>query len=174
MPPTPQSSAFVALWSAHGPRVYSYIYSLVANWSDTDDVFQETSIVLLEKFDEFQPGTNFLGWACKVAHFKALQCLEHRGRAEPVDAQLIQAIGDEQTRLLDESEPRLAALAECLKQLSGRDRQFVKLRYEGGGDVKSIAARTGRTTNVVYKSLRRIHETLLFCIRQKLTESRDS
>lgn len=60
MKPTQQSATFVALWSAHGPRVYSYIFSLVGSWPDADDVYQETSVVLLEKFDEFEPGTNFL------------------------------------------------------------------------------------------------------------------
>lgn len=169
-----QSSAFVALWAAHSPGIYSYIYSLVANWADTDDVFQETSIILLEKFDEFEPGSNFLAWACKVAYFKSLQCLERRIHPEPISEDLLQSIGNSQQQLLGESDTRLVALSACMEKLSGRDRELLKLRYQMNGEVKSIAARTGRSPNVIYKSLRRIHETLLYCIRQRLTEGEPS
>src|SRR5262245_28464343 len=92
---------FVTLWSAHSRRVYAYIYSLVANWSDADDIFQETSIVLMQKFQEFEPGTSFFAWACRVAYNKVLVHLKNRKSHEHIDERLLELIHDEAERMAE-------------------------------------------------------------------------
>ncbi len=37
--------------------------------------------MLWEKFDQYQPGTEFRAWACRIAHFKALKFCKDRKRA---------------------------------------------------------------------------------------------
>jgi uncharacterized repeat protein (TIGR01451 family) len=41
---------------------------------------QETSVALWEMFDEFEEGTNFLGWACRIAYFRILRYREKKKR----------------------------------------------------------------------------------------------
>jgi len=48
------------------------------------------------------------------------------GSAGAIDERFWQTVGEQQRRLLDESESHLAALAECLKKLSTKDRQLLE------------------------------------------------
>ncbi|MEX2025689.1 MAG: sigma factor, partial [Pirellulaceae bacterium] len=81
MDSTSQHTAeFVGLFSQNARRLYAYIFLLLGNAADADDVFQETSRVLWEKFDQFQPGANFLAWAESVAHYQTLSFRRRRQR----------------------------------------------------------------------------------------------
>jgi RNA polymerase sigma-70 factor (ECF subfamily) len=51
-------------------RIFAYVYTLVPNRADAEDVFQEVSKVLWEKYDEWNPPDDFAAWACRVAYFK--------------------------------------------------------------------------------------------------------
>src|SRR5262245_29268826 len=54
-------------------QLHGYLYALMHNMADTEDVLQDTILVLWRKFDQFVPGTNFLHWALKTARFEALK-----------------------------------------------------------------------------------------------------
>ena len=58
-----KSKICIELFSSNYNRIKSFIFSLVPNTSDADDVMQETSRIIWEKFEEFEVGTNFLAWA---------------------------------------------------------------------------------------------------------------
>ena len=63
MPDPKRYDEFAGLVRLHTGQVLAYINALVLDWNDADDLFQETCLVLWQKFDEFRPGTNFLAWA---------------------------------------------------------------------------------------------------------------
>jgi len=63
-------------------QLLGYIFTLLRNLEDAQDVFQQTCIVLWDHFDEFEPGTNFTAWACTVAQFKVRDFLKCRRRYE--------------------------------------------------------------------------------------------
>ena len=76
--PNPRNEGeFVRLYTASSRRIYTYILTLLPNRTDAEDVFQDVSALLWEKFHEFTPGTQFGAWACRIAYFKALK---HRSR----------------------------------------------------------------------------------------------
>lgn len=166
----PQSAEFLALWSKHSKQIYAYIYSLVFNGPDADDVFQETSLILLQKFDEFEPGTNFTAWACRVAYLKVLKLLEHRHAPEFLDERLLEVLDQETHHSADDLDARIAALTQCLTRLNPRDRELITQRYEVGSTIDSLARKIGRSSSLVYKSLARIHDSLLECVRRRLAE----
>jgi len=53
----------------HQNSVYGYLLSLVPDADRARDLLQDVSAELWLKSAEFAPGTNFLAWACRVAHF---------------------------------------------------------------------------------------------------------
>jgi DNA-directed RNA polymerase specialized sigma24 family protein len=61
-------------------ELFTFIYSLVQHHADAEDVYQQVAIVLWEKFDQFQIGTNFAAWATKVAHLTARDFMRSRRR----------------------------------------------------------------------------------------------
>lgn len=162
---------FVDLFSRNARRVYGYIYAMLPRWADADDVFQETSRVLWQKFDEFQSGTNFFAWACQVARYQVLyyQQRERRDRVKFSDAFLdaVATSADAESERL-ETEQRL--LAECVEKLDARQRQLVLSRFAPDATTKSVAARLGMSTEAVYKALSRVQTTLLRCIERAMGE----
>src|SRR5689334_17876152 len=51
---------FAALLRQHQNQLFGYIYSLVRDLDDADDLFQQTSLVLWDKFDLFDPSRSFV------------------------------------------------------------------------------------------------------------------
>src|SRR5437763_15439197 len=60
----------MALITQHQRRIFSYIYALVPDRYDAEDLLQETNVVICEKFDDFEPGTDFVAWACQIAYWR--------------------------------------------------------------------------------------------------------
>ena len=62
-----QTIDFERLVMEHKSTIYSVCYMFTETKIEADDLFQETSSVLWQKFDQFQPGTDFYAWACRTA-----------------------------------------------------------------------------------------------------------
>ena len=69
--------AFVEHFSEARRTVYAFIFVLVGNAADADDIFQEVCVVLWRRYDQFRPGTNFLAWAKQIARNLVM---DHRKR----------------------------------------------------------------------------------------------
>ena len=54
----------------HQSRLRAFVRCLLVRSSDVDDLLQQVNVVLWEKADEFQPGTDFGAWASQIARFK--------------------------------------------------------------------------------------------------------
>jgi RNA polymerase sigma-70 factor (ECF subfamily) len=171
---TEKSRDFVILWSAHARRVYAYVLTLVNNWADADDVFQETSATLWEKIDEFEPGTDFGAWACRIAYFKALSLSQSHRKFELRDQLFMEAVEAGTAEIAAELDSRFLALQECMNKLATDDRTVMSLRYAEGRSPQQIAEQTGRSLSGIYKLLRRVHESLFKCIQRRIARERRS
>jgi RNA polymerase sigma-70 factor (ECF subfamily) len=166
-----KTARFVRDLTENARQLYSYILAMVQNWADTDDVFQETSALLWTKYDEYQPGTNFLGWARRIACNKVLQFRREAGRNVLRFSQAVNdAVDRDSAAEGDLWNQRERLLAECYQRLSALDRQLIDLRYDAGATTKGVAKATGRSVDAVYKALNRIHRQLLECIESGLEE----
>ena len=65
MPTLSRSEQFTELLSLHQSQSVGYIFARMQDLEDTQDIFQQTSLVLWRKFDHFD-GVNFAGWACRT------------------------------------------------------------------------------------------------------------
>jgi RNA polymerase sigma-70 factor, ECF subfamily len=160
---------FVELYSGHYPRLQFYVMALLPTANDASDVLQETSLVLWQKFDTFQTGTNFFAWACKVARLQALKHRERRGRsAQLFEVSVLEKLAAEACREEVVSAVPLAVLESCIKKLSETDRSLIRRRYQPGTSVGQIAREIGRSANSLSKSFGRIRRVLLECVQRTL------
>lgn len=163
--------AFAALMRAHGHSLYTHIRTLVPHGADADDIFQETSYTLWEKFDQYRPDTDFRAWACRIAYYKVLQ---HRGRKlrSPLvfSAELLDLIGEEAIVMSDQLDFRREALARCREKLIPRHGDLLDRYYRGRATVRQIAAHLNRSTDYVYRTIRLIHDLLLECVNKTIKE----
>jgi RNA polymerase sigma-70 factor, ECF subfamily len=156
---------FVALLTRYSRRIYSFIRTLVPNQADAEDLFQDVSTTLWEKFGTFRPGTDFRAWAFQIAHYKVLNFRQRRAHLPQLFAdEMVDRLSQERILMDDALESRFHALADCYQKLNRLDRELIDLRYVEGATVSDAAAQTGRSVDFVYKALRRIHSALYRCI----------
>jgi RNA polymerase sigma-70 factor (ECF subfamily) len=161
-----------ALFLAHQARIYGFISSLVLNRADAEDLLQETGLVIFSRAGDYQPGTNFMAWACQIAHNKVLNHRTRQSRS-PLrfgDA-FISALAEYQLGRLDDNADQHAALARCLEKLPARDHALVQQCYYAGTTIKQVAIKLDRPPNVIYKRLKQIREQLRNCIQEEATAS---
>jgi RNA polymerase sigma-70 factor (ECF subfamily) len=155
--------------------MFAFVYSLVQNHADAEDVYQQATLVLWRKFDDFQPGTNFAAWATRVAHLTARDFLRSRRRNVPCFSdELLESIASAYRPLsAEENSNRADALARCLDKLSRRDRRLVERCYSRDRNFSEIAKAESRTVAAIYQAICRVRKNLYRCIDRALTiESR--
>jgi RNA polymerase sigma-70 factor, ECF subfamily len=167
--PDDRVAEFLELYTSNYPRLQFYVTALLPAANDASDVLQETSLVLWRKFDSFEPGTNFFGWACKIARVQVMKYRERQGRlARLFDTALLEKLAVEAGGEDFVHGVLLQALEGCLGKLSEIDRSLIRRRYQPGMSVQQLAVDIGRTANSLSKSLGRIRRSLLECIDRTL------
>jgi RNA polymerase sigma-70 factor, ECF subfamily len=163
---------FLRLFLQNERRLYAYILTLLPNRADADDVLQEASLVMWDKFDDEHPPDDFAAWGCRIAYFKVLDFCKKRHRSrvvfsQPLLERLAETAAEKAATLqLDE---RRDALAGCIEKLSPRDRDLLGRRFADGATVQSTAAQVGRSAEAVYKALAKIRQALFDCVTRTLT-----
>ena len=165
-----RNKRLMLLMTQHQRRIFSYIFALVPDRHDAEDILQETSLVICEKFDSFQEGTDFVAWACQVAYWEVRRARQKYARAKVIfDQETVDALAQTAASMAGEVSSRHEALAHCLQKLHPRDRELVLTRYEPGSGVSEAARRSGRSLEAAYKALGRIRKLLLDCVNQRLS-----
>lgn len=150
-------------------KVFLYALGLIHNAADAEDILQETNVVLWRKFDEYEPGTSFESWACRVAYFEVLKQREKLARDRRVfSTSLVETLSAEAEKVADEFDDRRDALEGCLTKLRDVDRTLVLGRYQPGATTRGLAESMGRSVQGTRKSLHRIRMSLLECIQRTL------
>lgn len=163
---------FMRLFVANQRSIYAYILALVHNYVDADDILQETSVVMWRKFEEYQPGTDFIAWGITIARYQVMKFSKLRSRSKVrFNDDLVHAIAERTEVQLADLDERLNALRRCRRKLNEQNRFLVEMRYDQGVSFARIAERTGRSIQSIYKRMSRIQSTLLGCIEQTLREA---
>jgi RNA polymerase sigma-70 factor (ECF subfamily) len=165
-----QQAEFVGQITRHQAMLRAYIISLMPGMDGVDDVLQETSVVLFEKFATFQPGTNFRAWACAIARLevKAHRRKLLRQRCLMLDEALAEQLAEHTAAHHDDSDERLRALNRCLGRLEESERELIEHRYFSKLTLEGFAARCGRPAESLRVSLFRIRAALRKCIKGEL------
>ena len=171
----PANEQFLALYCPAQRRIYAYLFTLVRNHADVEDLLQKTSIILWQKFDQYESGTDFVAWACRIAQFEARNFLRAKSSSSvQLSDVVLDRLADTHTAEDDSGRGLSSALEFCLGKLSDKNRHLVKLCYAGTHSVKEIAAQAGRPVGSVYVSLNRIRHSLRECIERSRDQSEDS
>jgi RNA polymerase sigma-70 factor (ECF subfamily) len=166
---TESRKRLMALMTRHQRQIFGYIYALVPNRYDAEDLLQETSLVICEKFDDFEDGTDFVAWACQIAYWRIRYSRQKFARSKVVfNQEIVDAVAQTASTMAVELDSRHEALGHCLQKLAPRDRDLLLVRCEPGSGVEEAAARSGRTLQTAYKALARLRKLLLDCVTHQL------
>ena len=165
----PKVERFAQLLAKCQRRVFLYALGLVHNSADAEEILQQTNLVLWRKFDQYEPGTEFARWACRIAYYEVLKFRERRAReARLFSSEFVETLAVESQSSMDLWDARREALVRCLKKLTESDRQLVLRRYQENATTRTVAEALGRSIQGARKSLHRIRMALLACIERTL------
>jgi RNA polymerase sigma-70 factor, ECF subfamily len=159
---------FLLLFSQYSRRIYAFVLTLLPNYADADEVFQNTCVVLWRKFAEYNREGSFIAWACRIAYLEMLD-LHNRGkRMLPFDNATMERLVEEMAARTNRSAAREDALRGCLQNLSPSDRALIEQRYYHQRPPKVIALESSRSIHAIYRALARVHTQLRECIERLL------
>lgn len=168
-----QNEEFVHLLLIYQKRIYGFILSMVPNYSDAEDLFQQVVMIMCRRFSEFQPGSSFLAWGIQIARYELYNIRKsNRRRRIQFSTDTMEMLFEQTCRRLSDMDQRISLLEECIKKLDSEDRMLIYRRYEQGMKIKDIASQIGRSVHNLYRGFGRIHLFLRHCVNAQLEGGR--
>jgi RNA polymerase sigma-70 factor (ECF subfamily) len=149
--------------------LYAYIQALVRDAHLAEDLFQEVSLVLLRRWEEFGEVRNFWALARETARRQSVAALRRLGRERFVLSAAAQdAVDRGFDAVADQADPRREALRHCVQGLPDLWRTIVRSRYWKNLPVGDVARQVERSENSVSVTLNKIRSRLADCVEQRL------
>jgi RNA polymerase sigma-70 factor len=167
---------FEILMREHVDHVRAFLLSSLRDAVAAEDVLQETFLVAWRNLDRYDRKLPFGPWVRGIAGKLVLNWRRKLGRSRVhyCDDEVLLRIDDgfrEFARLRgDTFDEKLDALRACLGDLTGAQRESIRLHYEHGLHCKQIAERLGVGFEAVKKHLQRGRSQLHRCLQRKLPE----
>lgn len=167
------STTLAREWVRFQRTILTFIGSLVHNFSEAEELLQETAAQIFSQESGYDPSRPFLPYAFGVARNVVLMHQRRFGRNPVIFDQ--EAVDRLATAFIEldrnlECELRVEALRRCYGKLSQQARRLCRLRYEEDLGSEEIAAQTGATAGSVRISLHRIREQLKDCVQRQLLD----
>lgn len=159
---------FVRRFAQERRRLYGFIFALIPNADDAEDIFQQTSLVLWQKFKDFDRTRDFFAWASGIALNKVRNHRRGMGRSRVrFSDDLLQALADHKQVGRQRTQHRHEFLQECLHDLNAQDRQLIVQMYSEVKTAQELADEMGRAVQTIYNRLHKIRGQLLRCVDHK-------
>ena len=162
--------AVMKLALEHRAQLWGFLVGLTKNPARAEDLFQNTYLILCEKWEQYRPRTNFLAWARQIARFEFLASVDPERRPF-VTAEM--DVLESALRAVESEggapSSRREALRRCLDQMpQARGRRVLELRYGEGLAGEKVAEQLGLSLNALYTLLSRVRRILQDCIERRV------
>jgi RNA polymerase sigma-70 factor (ECF subfamily) len=163
---------FLALLLPTEPSLRAYLLSATGDRHATEDLLQEVSAILWEKFGEYDPQRRFLNWALGVARLEVLKWRhQHARRREVLSPETLELLGQSASERTEPSDPLGEALRKCLEKLGDSAQRVVRMKYFDKLKIHDVASRLNRRTGAIEMMLVRSRRALRHCLeKQQATE----
>lgn len=153
------------------PGLLAYVASLLPQArGEAEDVVQATCVVLWEKRDDFQKGTDFKAWAFRTAYFQAMAMRRDLSRSKVAvfSDETLQRLAAPAEEAASEIDSRIAALRHCMSALPPADQRLLALKYLRRESLTDHARELGVPSGRLQKALSRLRLGLKHCIEKRL------
>ena len=146
------------LYRAHAPEVYRYVYAVLGNAADAEDVMQTTFVNALRALERGERPRKPTNWLITIAHNLIRQRFRQQ-QSRPREVELDREIASLEA---DDDGPSIDDLVRALQRIPPTQREALVLRELEGRSYKEIAS-------ILDVSLTAL-ETLIFRARRSLAE----
>jgi RNA polymerase sigma-70 factor, ECF subfamily len=153
-----------------------FILALTRDYAAAEEIFQETSLAILEEAREKPAIDNFMAWARAIARRRVAEYYRKASRRAGIEqlsagmAEMIAQAFAENTATPEHLQIRMQFLLECLNRLTGRSQEVIAKFYQGRQSLKDIAAAMNWQPDSVKVALARARKALADCIQVKLAQ----
>ncbi len=151
-------------------RLIAYIRALVGDPDLTEDMFQEVSVIVLQKAEEYNSAKDLQAWCRGIARNVVLREREKSRRLRTFDSDRIVELVDAafaENAGNDALETQHSLLRGCMRMLASPSRELLQLRYDSGLSLRAVAQKLGRTEAAVQVALSRVRKWLLECVQRR-------
>jgi RNA polymerase sigma-70 factor (ECF subfamily) len=143
---------FLRLFASHEQAVRAFVRRLVPQWTDADDVMQDVSVVLWEKFPALPESQDFRVWAFGVARYEVLAWLRDKGRDRLVLTEdVVLEIAEESVMDEPKLERQREALELSMSKVQPVQRELLMQAYQPDFCIQEVARSSGRSLAGFYQ-----------------------
>ncbi|QDS91061.1 RNA polymerase sigma factor [Rosistilla ulvae] len=160
---------FEQMLQASRDKLMLYLVALVSNVADAEDLCQRISLVMWQKFSDYDRSRSFLSWACGIARFEAYNFRRARVADRMLWRNDLPELLASTLENLDQapSHQRLSALRNCVQALPEREQSFVWQIYWEGRSFDSIAQSLGCSVRTFYNRMYLLRRRLSHCVARR-------
>lgn len=166
-------SAFDELMKRYKKQIFSYIYRLVKNWEDTDDLTQEVFIKVFQALPRWKPRAKFSTWLYTIARNVCIDYHRAKSRRRPSysidDEDIIygtpsadDVYSDPEKVVIEKETGKM--IRDAIEQLSDRQKEVFVLYHYQGLQIKEIAEVLGVAEGTVkihqHRAVKKLRESL--------------
>ena len=147
----------------------SYLLACTHNPHEAADLLQDISVVLWEKFNEFDQTRSFRAWAFGVARMQVLAWRRDHARERVVFSDdAVERLAETACDLAEEISARRVFLQQCMQKLGEEAKKAVELRFSGGLPLAQIAKQLHRSEGAIEVMMVRIRAALRQCVEKSM------
>ena len=141
----------------------AYVYSIVRNQVETDDILQDAYIKMIEKKDQYDNTKNIKAWTMGFIRLQILKWRQGKAREKLIFSEdVIDAIDETiiTEKTYNELEDRLEKMEEALPKLTKDSYNILRMKYFENKKNVEIAEHLGKSIAAVEMSLTRARREL--------------
>jgi RNA polymerase sigma-70 factor (ECF subfamily) len=160
-------------WTASLPSVAAYIRSFTHDFHDSQDILQEVSMVVVRKYAEYDRNKPFVAWAIGIARNELLAYRRRKSvYGQVFDDESFEKIGKAFAAAEEDLDPVLEALQNCMKQVPGKSRGLLQLRYIDDLRYEDIARTLNVSVGSIKVGMHRLRAALRECVERQMNRAR--
>lgn len=164
-----EQTSFLELFLKHQDEVRAFINAVERQPGAREDLFQEVSLTLVKKFDDFDASKPFSPWAKGIARNIILNHWRKVGSSKVIFSDDTINIICESLEKVDElASAQKNALRHCFDKLPVSSRKVLNYKYEDGLSVQDVAKKCGGQFEATKKMLFRLRSKLRECVELEL------
>ena len=162
---------FEALVHEHADMLTAYLYAVVGDPADVEDLFQDTMLVAWRRLDDFDDPGAFGSWLRGIARNLVLNHRRRNAR-RLCDELVLDRLDFWLERIAaqpgDKWDDKLEALRTCVDSLPAHYKAVIQHRYFKQKSIQQVGESLSVTIATVKKQLQRARSLVLDCMQKKL------
>lgn len=172
---TQNKEAYRELFRRYEKKLFSYVYHMVKNREETEDLIQEVFVKTYRNIDKFDVDRKFSSWIYRIAHNETINFLKRKNKRQLISWDDVATTKDKLE--MNSSEDFIndvwahkeisAEVDEALKKLPEKYRKVLFLRYFSEYSYDKIALIIHKPINTVGTLINRAKKKLLDIVKKE-------